>query len=147
MQSRLAKDNPGLRKIFGPGTETGVLTLAAISQRAQRQLSKFDLLARQELEQRGIAVPPGIGLLGCPQCALKLEGDHPQAVELQQWLDGNTKIAKCFKEVEVLFELVRATEAPGQTFSADSCFHIGITRAGPVAYFQDHVCCTTDRHA
>lgn len=140
MQSRRTGGNPGLRRIFGPVVETGALPLAAIRQRAQRQLSKFNTEARKELQERGIEIPPGIGLLSCPQCALKAEGDHPQFEAIEQWLNGNSKIAKRFKEVEVLFEMVRAAESLGETFPVDSCFHIGLTRAGPVAYFQDHVC-------
>jgi hypothetical protein len=140
MQSRRTGKNPGLRKIFGPGVEASVLPLAAIKHRAQRQLSKFDQEVRVELDQRGIAVPPGIGLLSCPQCSLKVEGEHPQLEAIRQWLDGNSKIANHYKEVEVLFEMVRAAESPGELFSSDSCFHIGLTRAGPVAYFEEHVC-------
>jgi hypothetical protein len=140
MQSQRPANNPGLKTIFGPGAETGVLSLDAIRRRAQRQLSKFDSEAREELQQLDIEVPPGIGLLGCPQCSLILEGEHPQSQALRQWLDGNTRIVKRFKEVEVLFEMLRAIEAPGQIAAAASCFHIGLTRAGPVAYFQDHSC-------
>jgi len=140
MQSRRTGNNPGLKRIFGPAAETGVLTLSAIRQRAQRQLSKFDAEAREELKQLNIDIPPGISLVSCPHCQLTLGSDHPQSAALLQWLTGNTAIAKRFKEVEVLFEMVRATEAPGQMFAAESCFHIGLTRAGPVAYFQDHRC-------
>jgi hypothetical protein len=140
MQSRRTGGNPGLRTIFGPEVETGALPLAAIRQRAQRQLSKFNTEARKELADLTIEIPPGIGLLSCPQCALKAEGDHPQFAAIEEWLSGNSKIGKRFKEVEVLFEMLRAAETPGELFPADSCFHIGLTRTGPVAYFQEHVC-------
>lgn len=143
MQSRRTGRNPVLRRIFGPTANQGALPLAAIRHRAQRQLSSFDQEARRELKQRGIDIPPGIGLLSCPKCELKVSGDHPQRKEIEQWLKGNSKIANHFKEVEVLFEMVRAAESPGETFSEFSCFHLGLTRAGPVAYFQEHACSPT----
>ncbi|BEV72090.1 MULTISPECIES: hypothetical protein [unclassified Paludibacterium] len=140
MPTSHAGDNPGLKKIFGAAAEKEGVSLTAIRRRAQRQLSKFDQFAREQLQQRGITMPPGIGLVSCPNCALRLDGEHPQADLLQAWIEGNVKMAKNFKEVEVLFEMLRALENPGETFASQSCFHIGLTSAGPVAYFQDHVC-------
>ncbi|TDR78315.1 hypothetical protein [Paludibacterium purpuratum] len=140
MPTSHAGDNPGLQRIFGPAAEKGGVTLTAIRRRAQRQLSKFDQFAREQLEQRDVTLPPGIGLVSCPSCSLTLDCDHPQTEVLRQWIDGNVRLAKNFKEVEVLFEMLRAAETPGQTFPSTSCFHIGLTSAGPVAYFQEHIC-------
>lgn len=139
MATRHAGHNPGLKHIFGPDADRGTLSLAAIRRRAQRQLSRFDRQARQELENRGIGIPPAISLISCPQTGLTLEGGHPQEADLKRWIDGNTPLANSFKEVEVLFEMVRTAEAPDQRFSPLNRLHIGLTRAGPVAYFQDYL--------
>lgn len=133
-------DNRGIMRIFGASAEKEGVSLSAIRRRAQRQLSKFDAAARSELAERAISMPPGIGLVGCPNCELALNGEHPQAEALLGWISGNVKLAKNFKEVEVLFEMLRLAENPGQTFDIASCFHIGLTSAGPVAFFQDHPC-------
>ncbi|MBV8047694.1 MAG: hypothetical protein JO171_11105 [Paludibacterium sp.] len=140
MPSSHAGANPGLKRIFGQTAEKEGVTLTAIRRRAQRQLSKFGVFAREQLDARGITIPPGVGLVGCHNCALTLDGEHPQAEALYAWIEGNVKLAKNFKEVEVLFEMLRAAEHPGQTEPVNSCFHIGLTSAGPVAYFQEHLC-------
>ncbi|MDN0074956.1 hypothetical protein QU481_08615 [Crenobacter sp. SG2303] len=137
MQISLSTKNPGLARLFGQGNQDGRLTLAAIRARASRQLAKFSKLVEQQLAELSISIPPAIGLVSCPNRELTIENDHPQAEAIRAWLTGNVRIAKRFKEVEVLFEIVRAAEQPGVTLPSTACFHIGLTSAGPVAYFQD----------
>ncbi|MCW3481561.1 hypothetical protein OL229_18645 [Neisseriaceae bacterium JH1-16] len=140
MQISLSTKNPGLERLFGRGNKDGRLTLAAIRARASRQLAKFSKLVEQQLAEHSITIPPAIGLVSCPSCELTIDNAHPQAEAVRTWLTGNVKVAKHFKEVEVLFEIVRATEQPGVTLASTACFHIGLTSAGPVAYFEEHRC-------
>lgn len=140
MHAHHAGTDSGLHNIFGSTAESGAIPLAVIRRRAKRQLSKFDKFAREQISGLGIDIPPAISLISCPECALTVDNRHPQLDVLLKWIEGNTLLAKNFKEVEILFEMVRAAEAPGQTFPSTSCFHIGLTSAGPVAYFEEHVC-------
>jgi hypothetical protein len=140
MHASHAGRDTGLQHIFGHAAESESIPLTVIRRRAKRQLSRFDKLAREQLASLDVGIPPAIGLINCPECALTVDNRHPQLDILLKWIDGNTLLEKRFKEVEVLFEMVRAAEMPGRTFPATSCFHIGLTSAGPVAYFEDHVC-------
>ena len=140
MSSQSTASNPGLIRLFGHTGDDGSISLQAIRERASKQLSRFAAQAEEELTARHISMPPAISLVSCPGCNLTLENDHPQAEEILAWLGNNAKISSQFKEVEVLFELVRATEAAGETFPDTSCFHIGLTSAGPIAFFEGHVC-------
>lgn len=126
-----------LARLFGAANGGEALPLSGIRERASKELSQFSRMAREELTAQGISIPPAINLISCSGCQLSLESTHPQADAICRWLDGNDRIAKYFKEVEVLFELVRAAENAGDTFTEESCFHIGLTSAGPVAYFDD----------
>jgi hypothetical protein len=143
MHASQAGQDSGLHNIFGPAADTGAIPLTVIRRRAKRQLSRFDKFAREQLAEIGIAIPPAISLISCPECDLTIDNRHPQLDTLLRWIEGNTLLAKNFKEVEVLFEMVRAAELPGQTFPLSSCFHIGLTSAGPVAYFEEHICSPT----
>lgn len=129
-----------LARLFGTANGGEALPLSGIRERAMRELSQFSAIVREELASLDISIPPAISLVSCSDCQLTLESEHPQRDRILAWLDGNDRVAKYFKEVEVLFEVVRATENLGVTFAEDSCFHIGLTSAGPIAYFQDQQC-------
>ena len=129
-----------LSRLFGSANGGEALPLSGIRERAMRELSQFSGIVREELASQNISIPPAISFVSCPNCELALDSDHPQQTLINSWLTDNHRVAKYFKEVEVLFEVVRATENLGVVFGDDSCFHIGITSAGPIAYFQDHVC-------
>ncbi len=140
MSSQSTASNPGLIHLFGHTGDDGSISLQAIRERASKQLSRFAAQAEEELTARHISMPPAISLVSCPGCSLTLENNHPQADDILTWLASNARISSLFKEVEVLFEIIRATESAGETFPETSCFHIGLTSAGPIAYFEDHVC-------
>nr|WP_294864436.1 hypothetical protein [uncultured Pseudogulbenkiania sp.] len=136
MQSESAVANPGLARLFGEADSGSAVSLAGIRERANKQLSRFVALAQQQLAQRTVTIPPALSLVG-QDGELVLESQHPQAEAIREWLKGNSEIVKKFKEVEVLFEIVRAAEHPGVVFPETSRFHVGLTSAGPVAYFED----------
>lgn len=140
MSSQSTASNPGFIRLFGSPDDDGSISLQAIRERASKQLARFADLAEEELAARQISMPPAISLVSCPGCNLTLENNHPQAADILNWLEANAKLSSQFKEVEVLFEIVRATESAGETFPESSCFHIGLTSAGPIAYFEDHTC-------
>lgn len=127
----------GLKILFGQEDKHGALPLENIRSRARRQLTKFGAYVSQALEASGINCPPVISLVGTADHMVTLDNNHPQGETIGQWLNGNVELAKKFKEVEVLFELVRAAENAGTTFPKESRFHVGFTSAGAVAYFQE----------
>ncbi|AXT47900.1 MULTISPECIES: hypothetical protein [Chromobacterium] len=128
---------PGLVTLFSQVTDDGSIALSSIRERANLELSSFAELASQQLQQLDISMPPAISLISTPACQLDLENNHPHAEEIRTWLQGNDNITRKFKEVEVLYEIVRAAESIGETFPESSTFHIGLTSAGPIAYFED----------
>ncbi|GGY25910.1 hypothetical protein [Paludibacterium paludis] len=140
MQYREKPGDRGLVRLFGPAVANHNLTLSGVRKRAGKALDRFDRYVRLELESQGVALPPAVDLVSCPNCELALGSEHPQSDTILAWMSGNVKLAKRFKEVEVLYELIRAAEQPDAGLPDEICFHIGVTSAGPVAYFAVHLC-------
>ncbi|OWY39755.1 hypothetical protein CEK28_06925 [Xenophilus sp. AP218F] len=137
MSSATASAAPTLSQILGQIDEDGSTALSDIREKANQELSSFAQLAQEQLAQLDISMPPAISLISGDACRLKLENRHPQAADIDSWLEGNLVLTRKFKEVEVLYELVRAAESAGELFPESSCFHIGLTSAGPIAYFEE----------
>lgn len=135
MKPRKPSRKPGIVRLFGPPNTSGHLSLSTVKQRAARILGRFSRYARKELDKQKISLPPALNLIHHPQYGLTLGTGHPQHEKILVWITGNAKLAKRFKEVEVLFEVIRALEHPGVTLADEICFHIGLTSAGPIAYF------------
>ncbi|MEN6081456.1 hypothetical protein [Chromobacterium piscinae] len=127
-----------MSQLLGHIGDDGSIALSDIREKANLELSSFAELAQKELSQFDISMPPAISLISGEGFQLSLENQHPHSDEIHNWLDGNLILARKFKEVEVLFEFVRAAESAGEVFSESSNFHIGLTSAGPIAYFEDH---------
>ncbi|AUH53503.1 hypothetical protein CXB49_03085 [Chromobacterium sp. ATCC 53434] len=138
MSFETASAIPSLSQLLGQIGDDGTLALSDIREKANLELSSFAELAQKELSQFDISMPPAISLVSDAGFQLKLENQHPHEAEIHDWLNGNLILARKFKEVEVLFEFVRAAESAGELFPESSSFHVGLTSAGPIAYFEDH---------
>ncbi|MEJ8674717.1 hypothetical protein [Chromobacterium amazonense] len=138
MSLETASAAPSISQLLGKLADDGSIALSEIREKANHELSSFAELAQKELNQFDISMPPAISLISGDGFQLKLENAHPHEAEIQNWLQGNLILARKFKEVEVLFEFVRAAESAGEIFPESCNFHIGLTSAGPIAYFEDH---------
>ncbi|MCP9760698.1 hypothetical protein EGI20_15600 [Aquitalea sp. S1-19] len=125
-----------VQKLFNLPDDAEALPLSAIRQRAGHRLGEFAIYAQDALAGMGISIPPAISFVSCPNCALEINSTHPQSAEIQTWLDGSIGAQERFKKVEVLYELIHASENAGETLAADICFHIGLSSIGPIAYFE-----------
>ncbi len=115
---------------------------AEIKHKAGMQLEQFSRLVRKQLADRFIDIPPALSLVDCPNCSMTLGCSHPQEDEIVAWLDGNLAVHQAFKEVELIYEMVTMLESDSHQHD-EVCFHIGLTSAGNVAYFESKQCCVT----
>jgi|GEM_PF-6072474 len=92
-------------------------------------------IARQELQARSIHIPPALCLKTNHRGRLMLASPHPQAKQIRLWLNNNHALTERFKELELLFELVHCSEEQ-KALPIDSHFCLGLTSAGPLAYFE-----------
>lgn len=111
-----------------------------IKHKAGMQLEHFSRLVRKQLADRFIDIPPALSLVDCPNCSMTLGSSHPQEEEIIAWLDGNLAVHQAFKEVELIYEMVSMLEN-GNHYHDGISFHIGLTSAGNVAYFESQQCC------
>ncbi|MBV8469362.1 MAG: hypothetical protein JO338_03170 [Aquitalea sp.] len=127
-----ATTRQGFSALFG----TDALPLSDNLQlQAKTLLGSLGRQARLELISRSIQIPPAICLYIDRHGKLQLLGRHPQAKQIRLWLHNSHYLAELFKEVELLFELQRCSEAL-PPLAGGSRFCIGLTSAGPVAYFE-----------
>lgn len=93
--------------------------------------------ARLELLTRGIHIPPAICLGSDQHGQVQLLSPHPQARQIRLWLKNSHYLGELFLELSSLFELLQAcsTERPA---AAQRRFCLGLTSAGPLAYFEDY---------
>ena len=122
--------------------KTSHLAPAEIKHKAGVQLEQFSRLVRKQLADRFIDIPPALSLVDCPNCSMTLGSPHPQEEEIIAWLDGNLAVHQAFKEVELIYEMVTLLEQGGHEQDGLN-FHIGLTSAGNVAYFEGKQCCTS----
>lgn len=106
-----------------------------LSLQARTLLGSFGQMVRQDIQTRGIHIPPAICLASDATDKLQLRGRHPQAKQIQLWLSNSHALRSLFNETKILFELLHTCESTAPHWN-DDCFCIGITSAGPLAYFE-----------
>ena len=102
---------------------------------AKTLLGNFGEQAMQEIKSRSIDIPPAICLIDTPEGAMALHSQHPQAKAIRLWLSNSHGLRQQFYETRSLFELLNAS-SPSKGYSPGMAFCIGLTSAGPVAYFS-----------
>ncbi|WP_374556339.1 hypothetical protein [Aquitalea pelogenes] len=102
---------------------------------AKTLLGMFGQQALQEMKARSIHIPPAICLISNAEGTLELHSQHPQARAIRLWLSNSHDLRLPFHETRALFELLNAC-APSKGYVPGMSFCIGLTSAGPLAYFS-----------
>ncbi|PXX49418.1 hypothetical protein [Aquitalea magnusonii] len=104
---------------------------------AKTLLGSLGRQARLELVSRGIHIPPAICLGSDQHGQVQLLSPHPQARQIRLWLRNSHYLRELFLELSSLFELLQACSTE-QAFPASRRFCLGLTSAGPLAYFEEY---------
>ncbi|WP_159874971.1 MULTISPECIES: hypothetical protein [Aquitalea] len=133
-------ESPSSQPFIQPAMSTAPNPTLAdnLSLQARTLLGNVGLLARQDLQARGIHIPPAICLASDDMGRLQLRGQHPQAKQIHLWLSNSQTLRGLFNEAKTLFELLHTCESSSSRWN-DDCFCIGITSAGPLAYFESQL--------
>ncbi|NWK78347.1 hypothetical protein [Aquitalea sp. LB_tupeE] len=102
---------------------------------AKTLLGIFGQQAMQEMKDRSINLPPAICLTNNPDGTIALHSQHPQARAIRLWLNNSHDLRQQFHETRALFELLNAC-TPSKGYVPGMSFCIGLTSAGPLAYFS-----------
>lgn len=113
---------------------------------AKTLLGSLGRQARLELLTRGIHIPPAICLGSDQHGQVQLLSPHPQARQIRLWLKNSHYLGELFLELSSLFELLQtcSIERPA---TAHRRFCLGLTSAGPLAYFEDYPQSAASAHA
>lgn len=129
----------GIARLFGVSTDsTDGIRVADIRLRAAAELTRYAEKLQSELKAVGIGVPPAIQITSLESGLLIVDPNHPSATVIAHMVNEDTCLNKWFKEVEVLFSIVRRTELrkQGQPMS-NQHFNLGLTSLGPIAFFTE----------
>ncbi|XZG69330.1 hypothetical protein ACTSKR_11775 [Chitinibacteraceae bacterium HSL-7] len=136
MMVTLAALDQGVARFLGVADGDGQMKLSDVRTRATGELSRYgdDLL--NVLASHGLSVPPAIHLASTQEGGVAVLNDHPEKTRIEAVINADTRLLKWYKEVEVLFDIVRRAElrGSGQTL-ADQHFNLGLTSAGPIGFF------------
>jgi hypothetical protein len=124
--------------MFDNATSVPLQNSHNLSLQARTLLGQFGQLAKEGIQARGIRIPPAICLALNARGQLELRGQHPQAKQIHLWLSNSHALQGLFNETQILFELLHACSTNARRRD-DDCFCIGITSAGPVAYFESQL--------
>ncbi len=118
------------------GTDDGI-KLNDIRSKAASELKRFGDDLGQHLKEIDISVPPAIQLRSTEEGGVAVFGDHFGKEKIESFINTDTRLMKCFKEVEVLHEILRRAElrGTGQTTEGQH-FNLGLTSLGSIAFFS-----------
>lgn len=112
-------------------------SLTQLTYQASIHLERFACLIYRHLAEKYIDIPPSIALVSHPsEQRLTLANQHPQCEEICRWLKGDNDIYQGFKELELIHEFIEAIRINDDSIDKRLVFHIGLTGAGAIAYFD-----------
>ncbi|TJZ76235.1 hypothetical protein [Chitiniphilus eburneus] len=126
----------GVARFLGASGEDGEVRLSDIRAKAAIELKKYGEDLGALLVQQKITIPPAIQLTSADDGRVAVQGDHPAREQIEAFINGDTRLLKWFKEIEVLFEILRRTELRGAADPQPAQhFNLGLTSLGSIAFF------------
>ncbi|AZN36276.1 hypothetical protein [Iodobacter ciconiae] len=125
-----------IASFLSDGSPEEGLSLTELNAKAASELKRFAEDLQSHLALIGVTVPPALQFRGDDKGAIYVIGEHALKVEIESFLNKNSRLLKWYKEIEVMHEILRSTElAPGQTLEGQ-VFNLGLTSLGCVAFFS-----------
>ncbi|UXY14173.1 hypothetical protein N8I74_12680 [Chitiniphilus purpureus] len=136
MEERAALDD-GVARFLGVCAQDGELRLSDIRSKAASELKRYGDDLVTHLTQQGVTVPPAIQIAGTEDGRITVLGEHPAKEQIETLVNNDTRLLKWFKEIEVLFEILRRSELRGTEAQLEAQrFNLGLTSIGSVAFFS-----------
>ncbi|MFC7419177.1 hypothetical protein ACFQNF_04740 [Iodobacter arcticus] len=125
-----------IASFLSDGSPEEGFSLTELNAKAASELKRFGVDLQSHLGLIGVTIPPALQLRGDNVGALHVIGEHALKAEIEAFLNDNTRLLKWYKEIEVMYEILRRTElAPGQSLEGQ-VFNLGLTSLGCVAFFS-----------
>ncbi|AMC34131.1 hypothetical protein [Janthinobacterium sp. B9-8] len=125
-----------IASFLSDGSPEEGFSLTELNAKAASELKRFGVDLQSHLGLIGVTIPPALQLRGDNVGALHVIGEHALKAEIEAFLNDNTRLLKWYKEIEVMYEILRRTElAPGQGLEGQ-VFNLGLTSLGCVAFFS-----------
>ena len=127
----------GVARFLGLGDTDAGIRLADIRAKAASELKRYGDDIGEHLAKAAIAIPPAIQIRSTETHGVEVVGDHPSKAKIEALVNGDTRLLKWFKEVEVLHEILRRAEFSEKALAANRHhFNLGLTSLGSIAFFS-----------
>ena len=126
----------GIARFLGASDPEEGIKLTDVRQKAASELKRYGEDLMNLLAEQGVTVPPAFQLRSVEGGNVGVVGEHPQKAQIETMINGDTRLLKWFKEVEVLHEIMRRAELRGSEQSlAEQHFNLGLTSLGAIGFF------------
>ncbi|WP_293763008.1 hypothetical protein [uncultured Aquitalea sp.] len=109
----------------------------SVQRRSRHLLARFASRALDELKRQGVPLSPAICLSRQGE-RLRTVTPHPQAERILDGLNRHRELIGLFHEVQLHVELLQRLRHPSLPFLGGTRFRIGLTSAGPMAFFENN---------
>ncbi|GAB7125796.1 hypothetical protein JCM19000A_03030 [Silvimonas sp. JCM 19000] len=126
----------GVARFLGLGDTDAGVRIADIRAKAASELKRYgdDVIAT--LAQAAITIPPAVQIRSGADNGIEVVGEHAAREQIETLINGDTRLLKWFKEIEVLHEILRRAELRNAEELPDNQhFNLGLTSLGAIAFF------------
>ncbi|AOX99336.1 hypothetical protein BJP62_02030 [Jeongeupia sp. USM3] len=89
------------------------------------------------LDRLAVRIPPAVQLYSSADGRIVVGSEHAAKDAIEASLNGDTRVLKMFKEVEVLYDILRKAELRGTGRFESQHFNLGLTSLGCIAFFTE----------
>jgi hypothetical protein len=125
-----------IASLLSDGSPEEGFSLLELKEKSASELTRFGLDLQTHFTLLGVTIPPALQLRGDNEGAMHVIGEHALKVEIEAFLNNNSRLLKWYKEIEVMHEILRSTELNGAQSLEGQVFNVGLTSLGCIAFFS-----------
>ncbi|BCL75326.1 hypothetical protein JHS3_10620 [Jeongeupia sp. HS-3] len=127
----------GIARFLGIVPNGGTFRLADVRQKAAAELKHLGDEIGGHFDAMDVHIPPAVQLSGGEAGEIVVTSEHAAKEAIEARLNADTRVLKMFKEVELLYEILRKAELRDTDRFKNQHFNLGLTSLGSIAFFTE----------
>ncbi|WP_432720627.1 hypothetical protein R0381_003060 [Jeongeupia wiesaeckerbachi] len=127
----------GIARFLGINPGSDAFRLADVRNKATSELKTLGDALVAHLDAIDVRIPPALQLVGGEVGRIVVASEHGAKAAIEARINGDTRVLKTFKEVELLFEILRKAELRDTERFKSQHFNLGLTSLGSIAFFTE----------
>ncbi|GHD60961.1 hypothetical protein [Jeongeupia chitinilytica] len=127
----------GIARFLGIDPNAETFRLTDVRNKATSELKNLGDEITAHLDAIGVRIPPAVQFVGGEAGHIVVASEHADKASIETRLNGDTRVLKMFKEVELLFEILRKAELRDTERFKSQHFNLGLTSLGSIAFFTE----------